>query len=99
MLEPHEKDTFDGLVARLRAEDAKFGQRIDKLARPRRRMRVTMAIVLWTLAPFCVALGGWTGLIMAVVAVGYGANLMAKRDPMTGANGFAWWSKRPGASL
>lgn len=99
MLEPHEKDAFDGLVAQLRAGDAKFGQRIDRLARPRRRMRVTVAALLFVIAPFCVVLGGWTGLIMAVVAVGYGASLLAKRDPMTGASGFAWWSKRPGASL
>ena len=99
MLEPHEKDAFDGLVAQLRAGDAKFGQRIDRLARPHRRMRVTVAVLLFVVAPFCVVLGGWTGLIMAVVAVGYGTTLMAKRDPMTGASGSTWWAKRPGASL
>ena len=79
MLDPQD---FDGMVARIRAEDPKFVRRIDRLSAPRRRFRMTMAILLWTIAPFCIYFGGWTGLIMAVVAVGYGANL-TKRSGLT----------------
>ena len=87
MLDPQDKKAFDGLVAQFHAEDPKFVQRIDRLSAPRRRFRTTMAILLWTIAPFCIILGGWTGLIMAVVAVGYGVHLMAKRPGKP----FSWW--------
>ncbi len=102
MLDPQDKRTFDGMVAGIHAEDPEFVQRIGRLSAPRRRPRMTMAILLWTVAPFCIFLGGWTGLIMAVVAVGYGARLITKRTGMTGdTHQFSWWSsgKRPGASL
>ena len=83
VLGPRDKDVFDAMVARIRAEDPKFVQRIDRLRAPRRQFRVTMAILLWTIAPFCIFFGGWTGLIMAVIAVGYGANLITKRSGQT----------------
>jgi DUF3040 family protein len=102
VLDPQDKKAFDGMVARIHAEDPQFVQRIERLRAPRRRFRMTMAILLWTVAPFCIFLGGWTGLIMAVVAVGYGVRLITKRSGMTGGpSQFSWWSsgKRPGASL
>jgi Protein of unknown function (DUF3040) len=103
VLDPNEKYVFDGIVTQLRAEDPKFERTIDRLIQPRRRLRVTMAILLWSLAPVCIVYGGWTGLIMAVVAAGYGAHLMAKRTGMADeTDAFSWWSsprKRPGASL
>ena len=103
MLDPQDKSVFDGMVARFHAEDPKFVRRIDSLGLPRRRLRTTVAILLWTMAPVCIVLGGWTGLFMAVAAAGYGANLMTKRRGMTGeaTDKFSWWSsgKRPGASL
>ncbi len=103
MLDPNEKYVFDSMVTQLRADDPKFVRSIDKLTHPRRRLRVTMAILLWTVAPICILYGGWTGLIMAVVAAGYGAHLMAKRTGMSDeTDGFSWWSsskRRPGASL
>ena len=80
MLDPNEKLVFDGLISRLRDEDPTFLRKIERLGRPRRTLRVTQAILLWTLAPFCIVLGGWTGLLMAVVAVSYGAFLVTKRN-------------------
>lgn len=100
MLDPHEKLVFDGLVTQLSAEDPRFRRRLDRLSRPRRRLRTALAILLWTIAPICIVYGGWTGLFMAIAAIAYGAHLMAKRDAMTGA--FSWWSssshRRPGAT-
>jgi DUF3040 family protein len=103
VLEPNEKFLFDDMVTRLRADDPAFVRSIDKLTHPRRRMRVALAILLWTLMPICIVYGGWTGLIMAVVAGAYGARLMTKRTGLgESADAFSWWSssrKRPGASL
>ncbi len=103
MLDPDEKYLFDDMVAQLRADDPAFVRSIDELAHPRRRLRVTIAVLMWTLAPVCIVYGGWTGLIMAVVAAAYGAHLMAKRTGLAGeADGFSWWSsprRRPGAAL
>jgi hypothetical protein len=102
VLDPQDKYAFDGMVARIHADDPTFVRRLDRLGLPRRRFRTTMAILLWTMAPFCIVLGGWTGLFMAVAAAGYGAHLMTKRSGMTGdTKDFSWWSsgKRPGASL
>ena len=83
MLEPNEKAVFDGMVSQLRADDPRFSQKVDRMCRPRRRLYLAMAILLWTIAPFCIVFGGWTGVIMAVVAVAYGANLMLKRGGTT----------------
>jgi hypothetical protein len=103
VLDPNEKFLFDDMVTQLRADDPAFVRSIDKLAHPRRRVRVALAILVWTLAPICVVYGGWTGLIMAVVACAYGARLMAKRTGLgESADTFSWWSssrKQPGASL
>jgi len=79
MLEPNEKAVFDGMVSQLRADDPRFSQKVDRMCRPRRRLYLAMAILLWTIAPFCIVFGGWTGVIMAVVAVAYGGNLMLRR--------------------
>jgi hypothetical protein len=90
VLDPNEKLVFDGLVSRLRDEDPTFLRKIERLGRPRRDMRVTLAVLLWTLAPFCIVLGGWTGLLMAVIAVSYGAFLVTRRDGKVSQP--AWWS-------
>lgn len=103
MLEPHEKFVFDDITAQLRADDPAFVRTIDRIAHPRRRLRVTLAVLLWTLVPACIVFGGWTGLILAVVGAAYGAHLMARRTGLGAeADGFSWWStprKRPGAAL
>ncbi len=80
MLDPSEKAVFEGMVTQIRADDPNFTQRVERLCRPRRRIRTALAVLLWIMAPVCIVLGGWTGVIMAVVAVGYGAHLYAKRD-------------------
>jgi hypothetical protein len=98
VLDPHEKHVFDGLVNQLRDEDPGFLHKIERLGRPRRKLRVALAVLLWTIAPVSIALGGWTGLLMAVVAIGYGVALVTKRGGMGGQP--AWWSssnRRPGA--
>ena len=98
MLDPNEKFVFDGMVSQLRDEDPNFLRKIERLGRPRRKLRLALAVLLWTIAPVCVVLGGWTGLLMAVVAVSYGAFLVTRRGGMEGQP--AWWSssnRRPGA--
>jgi hypothetical protein len=101
VLDPSEKYVFDGMVTQLRAEDPAFERRVDRLIHPRRRLRVAIAVLLWTLAPVCIVFGGWTGLLMAVVASGYGAYLISKPAGMAApSDGFSWWSasrRRPGA--
>lgn len=97
MLDPSEKLVFDGMMSRLRDQDPFFLRKINKLGRPRRKMRLALAILLWTIAPFCVVFGGWTGLLMGAVAVGYGAFLANKRGRSTPV---AWWpptKRRPEA--
>ena len=96
MLDPNEKLVFDGMVMNLRAEDPKFHRRTDRLIRPRYRMRMAFAILLWTLAPISIVYGGWTGALLAVVAVGYGVRLMTRRNgnqpqPL-------WWTASRGRS-
>jgi len=44
------------------------------------------------MAPLSIAFGGWTGVLMAVVAALYGAHLMLKRGG--GANQALWHSSR-----
>jgi hypothetical protein len=98
VLDPNEKVVFDGMVSRLRDEDPSFLRKIERLGRSRRKMRVALAVLLWTLAPLCIVFGGWTGLLFAVVGVAYGAFLVTRRDGMGGRP--AWWSssnRHPGA--
>lgn len=98
MLDPNEKLVFDAMVTRLGTEDPDFVRRIDRIGRPRRRLRTTLAILLWTIAPFCIVLGGWTGLFMAVGAVGYGAHLFAKRRGRADQSSWSSSHRRPGAT-
>jgi DUF3040 family protein len=102
VLDPDEKHAFDGMVTQIRAEDPRFARRIDRLGRrPLRQLRMALAILLWTLAPVCMVFGGWTGVLLGVVAVAYGGYLMSRRGLANGE--FSWWSSaangRPGASL
>jgi hypothetical protein len=98
VLDPSERLVFEDLVTRLRAGDPRFVDRIERLDRPRWRLRQGLAILLWTIAPVCVVFGGWTGFFMAVAAACYGAHLVLRRP----AAAFSWWSgsrHRPGASI
>lgn len=74
MLEPHEKQAFDSMVARLSDNDPRFTRRVDRLGRP----RLTLAIVLWVLAPVAIWQGGWTGFFLAIVGVAYGVHLAVR---------------------
>lgn len=101
MLDPREKAVFDGMVSQLRTDDPRFARRVGRLSRPRHPVRLTAAILLWTLAPWCVVYGGWTGLVVAVVTVAYGAFLFSRRRST--APQPVWWTstrgRRPGAAL
>jgi uncharacterized membrane protein YphA (DoxX/SURF4 family) len=101
VLDPNEKFVFDGMVSRLRDDDPNFLRKIERIGRPHPNLRIALAVLLWTLAPVCIVFGGWTGLLMAVVAVSYGTLLVTKRPGQTGRP--AWWSavppRRPGAPL
>lgn len=102
MLDPNEKSVFDGMVSQLSFDDPQFARRIDRLERPRRRLRNVVAVILWILAPVCIAVGGWTGFFMAVVAIAYAARLMIRRPGLSGATELPWWSlprRKPGAAL
>ena len=92
---------FEAIVARLRADDPEFTGRMKKIGGPPSTKRVGLAVLLWIAAPFCVVFGGWTGFLMAVVAVLYGAYLKwsgslyaaaGSRRPLPR-------RRRPGASL
>jgi hypothetical protein len=97
LLEPNEKAVFDGMVTQLRTTDPRLAQRLDRMCRPKRRIRMILAILLWTLAPICMIFGGWTGVIMAVAAVGYGTYLYHRRG--FGAGETPWPSpRRPGVA-
>jgi hypothetical protein len=100
VLDPNEKVVFDGMVSRLRDEDPNFLRKIERLGRPRHRVRLALAILLWTLAPVCIVFGGWTGVLFAVIGVAYGAYLVTKPAGRDGRP--AWWSspnRHPGAPL
>ncbi|MCU7722290.1 DUF3040 domain-containing protein [Actinoplanes sp. KI2] len=92
MLEPNEKTVFDAMVSQLRADDPRFSHKVDRMCRPRRMLYLTMAILLWIMAPLCIVFGGWTGVIMAVVGAAYGWRLWLKRGG--GASPTLWSSSR-----
>jgi hypothetical protein len=101
VLDPAEKSAFDGLVSQLRG-DAKFAHKIDRLGSSRRRLRTALAVLLWTMAPVAMIVGGWTGFFMAVVGVCYGIHLVTKKAGLEDGQGFPWRSspgRRPGASI
>ena len=75
MLKPEEHQVFGSLVAQLQIDDPHF---VRRATQPPLRWAVA-AVLLWTAAPLCIAFGGWTGLIVAVVAGAYGSHLLHKR--------------------
>ena len=97
MLDPQDRNVFDAMVTKLRSEDPAFVGRIDRLDHPRRRLRMSIAVLLWAMAPVCIYYGGWTGLIIAVVAAAYGVRLATKSVTGTGAIDGASRRSRPGA--
>jgi hypothetical protein len=92
---------FEAIVARLCADDPEFTSRVNKVGGPPSKKRMGVAILLWTIAPVCVVLGGWTGVLMAVVAVAYGAYLRWSGSVYVAAGRHSPLPRRrrPGASL
>jgi hypothetical protein len=92
---------FEAIVAQLCADDPDFTSRIQKLGGPPSKKRVGFAVLLWTMAPLCVVFGGWTGLLVAVVAVAYGAYLRWSGSMYAAAGSRMPLPRRrrPGASL
>ncbi|MFG1995710.1 DUF3040 domain-containing protein [Actinoplanes sp. NPDC048988] len=90
MLDPTDKAAFDGMVTQLREVDPRFCRRVDRMSRPKRRLKTAHAILLWTVAPLCIVYGGWTGLLLAVLAVGYGTYLFNRRNGTSPAP--MWWT-------
>ena len=86
MLEPREQQAFNGVVAQLRSEDPQFTRRVDRLRRPPAQWAL-LGVLLWSLAPFCLVYGGWTGALEAALAIGYGSHLMRKRRRWANASG------------
>ncbi|MDI6103109.1 DUF3040 domain-containing protein [Actinoplanes sp. NEAU-A12] len=83
MLKPEEHQVFASLVAQLQIDDPDLTRRA---TRPPQRW-VLIAVLLWTVAPLCIALGGWTGLIEGVMAGAYGSYLLHKRRQWIAAAG------------
>jgi len=92
---------FEAIVARLCADDPDFISRVDELSGPPSKKRVGLSVLLWMIAPVCVVLGGWTGLLMAVAAVAYGSYLRWSGSMFTAAGTHSSLPRRrrPGASL
>lgn len=80
MLDPQEKAKFDGLVTQLREADPDFCRRVDRMGLPRPRLYTTAAFTLWSLAPLCIVLGGWTGVLFAAIFIAYGLRLYVRRN-------------------
>lgn len=80
MLSSYDRRRFNEIAAGLLAEDPAFGMRHDTPPR-NQSPRPGAALMLWLSMPVLVALGGWTGLLVAGVAGGYGAHLWFRGRP------------------
>ena len=76
MLSSHDRRQFNVIVAGLLAEDPELGIR-NRPPAPR-PPRPLLAALLWMSMPFLVTVGGWTGLLVALVAAGYGVHLWSR---------------------
>ncbi|GAA3345530.1 hypothetical protein GCM10020358_52990 [Amorphoplanes nipponensis] len=92
---------FEAIVARLCADDPEFARRMSEPGGPPSKKRMVLAVLLWTIAPVCVFLGGATGVLMAVVAVAYAAYLRWSGSLFVAAGSRTTLPRRrrPGASL
>jgi Protein of unknown function (DUF3040) len=74
VLNSDERRRFNEIASRLLADDPDLGRRHQQPLRHRPR-RPVLAVLLWMSMPFIIGAGGWTGLLIAVVAGGYAAHL------------------------
>ncbi len=79
MLSSHDRRRFNDIVSGLLEEDPGFATREPAPARTAPR-RPGVALLLWASMPFLVALGGWSGALLAVVAAAYGLVLWFRPD-------------------
>ena len=89
---------FDAIVTHLRADDPAFVRRVHQLDARRTSLRTPLVVLLWTVSPLCIILGGWTGTMFALIAVTYGTHLIRTRERPGGTESAAP-TRRPGASL
>jgi len=80
VLSSYDRRQFNEIVSGLLAEDPEFGTMDIDLPR-NLPPRPVVALLLWLSLPFVVTLGGWTGLLIAVVAAGYAAHLWTRGRP------------------
>jgi hypothetical protein len=78
VLSSYDRRRFNDIVAGLLAEDPEFGAHSDPPPPRELPPRPGLALTLWLSMPFLVALGGWTGFLVAVVACAYGMRLMSR---------------------
>lgn len=77
---------FEKIVAQLRGQDPGFVTRVEVPHRPSGRRTVALCVLLWMTVPVMIVVGGWTGLLIAVVACGYsvGPFRRARAAPLDG---------------
>jgi hypothetical protein len=90
---------FETMVEQLSADDPAFVRRMNALAGSRTTKRTVLAVLLWTIAPVCIVIGGGTGLLMGLIAAAYGAHLMWTRSLFTANGQTPTPRRRPGAPL
>ncbi|AGL18944.1 DUF3040 domain-containing protein [Actinoplanes sp. N902-109] len=77
MLSSYDRRRFNEIVSGLLTEDPGFAS--ERPAAPRELpRRPVLAGFLWLSMPFLIALGGWTGLLIAVIAGAYGIRLWTR---------------------
>ena len=79
MIDPAARHRFDGIVTHLRDEDPQFVRRFETLHRGERRSRLLWAMLLWTVPPLLIIVGGRIGLMMAVAVCAVGAYVVLWR--------------------
>jgi hypothetical protein len=77
VLSSYDRRRFNEIVSGLLAEDPEFGTAPPPPVR-NRPPRPGLALILWVSMPFLVALGGWTGFLVALAAGGYAMHLMSR---------------------
>jgi hypothetical protein len=78
VLNSYERRQFNEIVSGLIAEDPGIATRHQPRVQPR---RPAIAVLLWLSMPFICAAGGATGVLVALVAGGYGLHLWFRGMP------------------